>query len=70
MYLLQIKEENQLTLSETTPKSEVIDAAYCLYKPVSPKLMFILLVVVFLTCAMSISYIIIKEYYNRNKKLE
>lgn len=69
MFLLQKREENQLILSETTPKSQVIDPAYCLYKPVSPKLSFILLLVAFLTCAMSVSYIIVIEYY-RNKKLE
>lgn len=69
MLLLQKREENQLTLSETTTKSQVIDPAYSLSKPVSPRITFVLLLVAFLTCAMSVSYIIVREYY-RNKKLE
>lgn len=69
MYLLQKREENLLTLSETTPKTQVIDAAYCMYKPVSPKLTFILLGIIFLTCVISISYILLIENY-RNIKCE
>lgn len=68
MYLLQKREENLLTLSETTPKTQVIDAAYCMYKPVSPKLTFILLGIIFLTCVISISYILLLENYRNIKR--
>ncbi|WP_270419238.1 GumC family protein [Bacteroides intestinalis] len=37
VFLLQKKEENALSMAVTTPKAEIVDKAYSLSKPVSPR---------------------------------
>ena len=69
IYLLQQREESCLTLSSNTPNSQIVDAAYCLSKPVSPRLLVIFIMIIFLTCTMSIGYILIKEHNHRNESL-
>lgn len=67
LYLLQKKEENTMELSETTLNTQIIDSAYFSYKPLSPRLMYVLVFIVFMTCILSIVYITIKELYIKNR---
>lgn len=57
LFLLQKKEENDLTLSITTPNAQIVDAAYCKTKPVAPNSKIILLVSVLISIVLSCVYI-------------
>ncbi len=62
MFLLQKKEENNLTISMTTPKSQIIDPAYSLYEPLSPRMSYILMVSLVFAMLLGGCYISLKEY--------
>lgn len=62
MFLLQKKEENNLMISITTPKGEVIDSAYALFKPLSPKISYILFFALLIAVLMGICYISLRKY--------
>lgn len=68
MYLLQQKESNSLTFNTTTPKSQIVDPAYALSKPLSPKLEIVLIIILFMTFVMGSGYIILKGYIAQHLK--
>lgn len=43
IFLLQKREENALRLASTTPKGKVVDPAYAMSKPITPKLSIVLM---------------------------
>lgn len=66
IFLLQKKEENALALAITTPKGQIVDSAYNLYKPVSKSNLSILLIGFFVGLILPIFYFYLKELL-RNK---
>lgn len=59
LFLLQKKEENALTQALVKPKAKIVDSAYALSEPVSPKLIIVLTISTILSLFMSILVIII-----------
>lgn len=64
LFLLQKKEENALTLAVTTPKGQIVDAAYNLNKPVSPQKTIILFIGLLFGVIIPILYLYLKEVLN------
>ena len=76
LFLLQKKEENNLTLSITTPNAQIIDSAYYKSEPVAPNLKIVLLLSLFFGGALGGGYISLTKYIhnlcnkNNNDKKE
>lgn len=68
LYLLQKKEENALTLSIKTPKTQIVDSAYCITKPLKPRPLHSLLFALGISFIASLLVIRFKE--NKNKKVQ
>lgn len=71
LFLLQKKEENNLTLSITTPNAQIVDAAYYKSEPVSPNFKIVLLLSFVLGIIIGSGYISLSKYLRnlRNNKL-
>lgn len=65
VFLLQKQEENALTMAMSTPKSQVIDKAYSLFKPVSPKLSVVGVFSIIMGLCLAFGFIFLKEYVLR-----
>lgn len=61
LFLLQKREETQLSLSTASMSCKVVDQAYTMLTPVSPRSMLILLVAVFMAGVIGVAYVYI--YY-------
>ena len=57
LFLLQKKEENDLTLSITTPNAQIVDAAYIKTKPIAPNLKVVLLLSFLISIILSSGFI-------------
>lgn len=64
VFLLQRKEENAIALAATTPKAQVIDKAYSLNEPVSPKKKIIAVLFLVIGLLIPILYLYLKEALN------
>ena len=65
LFLLQKKEENNLTLSITTPNAQIVDAAYYKSEPVAPNFKIILLLSFFFGITLGGGYISFSKYIHR-----
>lgn len=71
VFLLQRKEENAIALSATTPKAQIIDKAYSLSEPVSPKKKIVAALFLVIALLIPILFLYLKEVLNvkfANKK--
>lgn len=64
VFLLQRKEENAIALSATTPKAQVIDKAYSLNEPISPKKKVIAVLFLLIGLLIPVLYLYLKEILN------
>lgn len=64
VFLLQRKEENAIALSATTPKAQIIDKAYSLNEPISPKKKIIAVLFLVIGLLIPILYLYLKEALN------
>ena len=62
-FLLQKREENALTLAATTPKGKVIDHAFALTRPDSPKKSMVLAVALLMTLLLPIIVLYLKNLF-------
>ena len=69
LFLLQKREENALTQALVKPRAKIVDPAYVLSEPVSPKLSVVLVVVTMLSVLVSMLYIVIVELLRKRKKV-
>ena len=67
LFLLQKKEENDLTLSITTPNAQIVDAAYSKAKPVAPNPNIVYFISFFISIILSSGYISLFEL-RKNKQ--
>jgi len=68
MFLLQKKEENALTQALAKPKAKIVDSAYVLTDPVSPKLSVVILASFVLSIIFLIVYISIFENLKKKRQ--
>jgi len=68
IFLLQKREENSLSLAATSPKAKIVDSAYTLSTPLSPKPKIVLAVAIFL--GLGIPFGIIYSRTLLNNKIE
>jgi uncharacterized protein involved in exopolysaccharide biosynthesis len=68
MFLLQKKEENALTQALAKPKAKIVDSAYVLTDPVSPKLSVVILASFVLSIIFLIVYISIFENVKKKRQ--
>ena len=69
LFLLQKREENALTQALVKPRAKIVDSAYVLSEPVSPKLSVVLVVVTILSVIISMLYIVIVGLLRKRKKV-
>jgi len=69
MFLLQKREENALTQALVKPKAKIVDAAYVLSDPISPKLSVVLILSVVLSFIISLIYIISAECIKKKRSI-
>lgn len=67
LFLLQKREENALTQALVKPKAKVVDFAYALSEPVSPKNAVVLMVAVLLSIIFSLIYIFLSEFMKKKR---
>ena len=67
--LLQKREENALTQALVKPRAKIVDSAYVLSEPVSPKSSVVLVVVTILSVIISMFYIVCVELLRKRKKV-
>jgi capsular exopolysaccharide synthesis family protein len=65
LYLLQKREENEMTLAASVANTKVVDYAYCNGKPVSPKKKIILLMSVLLGILVPAGIIYLRDLFDR-----
>lgn len=64
IFLLQRQEENEIALATTTPKGQIIDAAYNLNEPVNMSSKMILLLSIIIGCILPAVYLYLKALFN------
>ena len=69
LFLLQKREENALTQALVKPRAKIVDSAYVLSEPVSPKSSVVLVVVTILSVIISMFYIVCVELLRKRKKV-
>ena len=68
LFLLQKREENALTQALVKPKAKIVDTAYVVSEPVSPKLSVVLIISMILSLFFSLMYIVSLELFRKRKK--
>lgn len=68
LFLLQKREENALTQALVKPKAKIVDSAYVLSDPVSPKLPVTIVITTILALLFSLVYIVSFELFRRKKQ--
>ncbi|MEH6659267.1 GumC family protein [Leeuwenhoekiella marinoflava] len=64
IFLLQKREENSLSLAATSPKAKIVDSAYSLNIPLSPKPKIVLAAAVLIGMAIPFLFIYIRRLFN------